>query len=144
MKETNTPPSTKKVTFSNKKRRTYCWLALLGFFGIHNFYVGRYIQAIFQLIIGLFSFTLIGLILLFYTFIPVCIWIICNVLLTKTDGKGNPLIPCGVAPRVIAAILVPFFIIITVVVGIMGKGVVRYATAPSWLGHEEIFIQERR
>ena len=38
---------------SKKKFMLLC--GFLGFWGVHNFYVGRYTKAIFQLIVGLFS-----------------------------------------------------------------------------------------
>lgn len=38
---------------SKKKFMLLC--GFLGFFGAHNFYVGRYVKAVFQLVIGIFS-----------------------------------------------------------------------------------------
>ncbi len=125
MSEENTLEAQPSV--SSKKRSVYCFLALFGLLGIHNFYIGRYVQGILQLLIGLFSFTTAGFILLLFTFVPMCTWIICNVLLVKTDGKGCQLIPSKLSSRIVVSILVPIFTAILIALSVVGHFIVAYA-----------------
>ena len=69
-----------------KSRGIYIILGLFigGLFGIHNFYVGRYWPAVFQLLITIFTGWLI------LPLFIVAVWVILDLCLVTNDGKGHP------------------------------------------------------
>ncbi len=68
-----------------KSRGIYVMLGIciLGFFGFHNFYAGRFWSGLFQMLITICTFWLI-----FPLFI-VAIWVILELCLVTKDGKGQ-------------------------------------------------------
>ena len=95
--------SSAEVADSPKSRIVFAILGFfLGFFGIHNFYLGRYIQGFFQLLptilIGIvfatvsdhqsrmILFVILGIIFVLYI-LAYPLWTGLNLLLTKKDGK---------------------------------------------------------
>lgn len=73
-----------RLVKSAKSRGVYIILALFfGFFGIHNFYAGRFgvgaIQLLTVLILGWF---VVG-------FVIVAIWVLIELFVVKTDGSGD-------------------------------------------------------
>ena len=93
----------KSNPYSPKSRRAFALLAFfIGFWGVHNFYLGRIVQGVFQLLPWLFltiaffiaeaSHNIFAFIILLAPFILVFLlypfWIGLNLLLTRKDGKG--------------------------------------------------------
>lgn len=107
-----------------KSGAVYLVLAfLLGIFGVHNFYIGRWVRGLIQLILTLLSpFSL--LISLF----GVCIWVIVEMIVTKTDVRGMPLTPAPVLRGVLTAILLILLLLPVLTVFIIG-GIAGYTQA---------------
>jgi TM2 domain-containing membrane protein YozV len=74
------------VPVDAKSRTAYILLGVfLGGLGIHNFYAGRTVQALVQLLITVLTGWLI------LPLLGVGIWAIVEVCTVKTDGKGRPM-----------------------------------------------------
>lgn len=96
---------------------------LLGIFGVHNFYVGRWVRGLIQLILTLFS-----PISLFVSLFGVCIWVVVEMIVTKTDARGMPLTPAPILRGVLTAILLILLLLPLLSVFIVG-GVAGYSAA---------------
>jgi TM2 domain-containing membrane protein YozV len=78
-------------------RLVYILLAIfLGLFGIHNFYAGRYGSGIAQLLINMVLMPILGLITLgiaLAVIVPVMmLWVLIEICVVTTDGKGRPFV----------------------------------------------------
>ena len=127
-----------KVSTSPKSRVAFAVLGFfLGWLGIHNFYLGRKVQAIFQLLFG--ALWLIGSFLgikLLYIISGLYImasplWVGLNLLITKKDGKGRLLSERGKGATstfgMVTIMLGGLFVILLVVFAIIfGKGNVSF------------------
>ena len=96
---------------------------LVGIFGIHNFYVGRWVRGLIQLIL-----TLLSPISLLISLFGVCIWVIVEMIVTKTDVRGMPLTPAPVLRGVLTAILLILLLLPVLTVFIIG-GIAGYTQA---------------
>lgn len=68
-----------------RSRTIYILLAIfLGGLGIHNFYAGRHIWGIIQLLVTLTSF-----LTLFLSLIPLYIWILIEIIIVTKDADGK-------------------------------------------------------
>lgn len=68
-----------------KSRTIYILLAIfLGSLGIHNFYAGRNLWGIIQLLITLTSF-----LTLFLSLIPLYVWILVEIIIVTRDSDGR-------------------------------------------------------
>ncbi len=73
---------------TNKSRAIYILLAFfLGTLGIHNFYAGRTLWGVVQLLIGLTS-----PFLLFISLIPLYVWILVEMIVITEDSEGRKMI----------------------------------------------------
>ncbi len=80
-------------SYGNKSQLAYVLLAFfLGYFGIHNFYVGRWKRGLTQLLITLLTF-FIGSVLTEF-------WAVINIFTIHTDGHGDEFQPCKIAKYV--------------------------------------------
>jgi len=68
-----------------KNRTVYILLAIfLGSLGIHNFYAGRNLWGILQLLITITSF-----LTLFISLIPLYVWILIEIIIVTRDSDGR-------------------------------------------------------
>lgn len=99
-----------------KSGAVYLVLAFfLGTLGIHNFYIGRWVRGVIQLILTILSpFTL------FVSLIVVMIWVLVEMIVIRTDGTGQPLTPAPVLRGILSALIIIFLLL--PVIGILFVG----------------------
>jgi TM2 domain-containing membrane protein YozV len=84
--EPSAPQSVAVVTV-RKSRGVFIILGILfGFFGIHNFYAGYYIQGTVQLLLGLITVAIPLMFIL--TLVILIIWVIADLIMTTHDSTG--------------------------------------------------------
>jgi TM2 domain-containing membrane protein YozV len=79
--------SSPQIVRTAKSRGIYIILGLFlgGLFGLHNFYAGRYRQAVWQLVIILtLGWIIIGIVIN-------VIWVLAELFSVTEDGNGNPM-----------------------------------------------------
>lgn len=83
-----------------KSRLIYILLALfLGYFGVHNFYVGNISRAVIQLSLNVFAFLcfillgwlVIGIVIAIPVWLALFVWVIVDICTVTQDAAGHPL-----------------------------------------------------
>lgn len=101
-------PQCGEPQMSPKSRTTYVILAcLLGAFGVHNFYAGRTLPAVIQLVMTLITCGS-GSVIVFF-------WVLFDIFFTKTDGDRRPMKPIPL----LLLILPPAAVILAVVTAVV-------------------------
>lgn len=87
-------------TDAPKSRLVYILLALfLGYFGVHNFYVGNISRAVIQLSLNVFAFLcflllgwlIIGIVIAIPLWLGLFVWVIVDICTVTEDAAGQPL-----------------------------------------------------